>query len=578
MAGERGAASAAANAAQYAAAAQAYSDAAHGAAQGIDELKASVAELDAQATAAAGALAKIVAAVPSTSPAGSPRGGGGGGPGRPSKDPAIADAEKRAKAEAKAAEYVYQIKQRYLRQEAKDDAKAANDRRKGAYADKPAALGGIDEGLRKFKAEQDKAKGKKAGGGVFGGDASEVGQPGVDKNIRYLLKQAGISKAAMRAPLTAGLVDASKLALGYKGMAQLSQLGARAEFNLRRLFAGVDASPAVRGVDRFLQVLNPASATGKALEGIFRRTFSSIFGDVEKLAPLAQTAFQGMVLGALYVEEAWLDARIALYPLTSAIEGMIGPTDAMTAAAYAGEAALAAFAYAAAGAAAPFIAAAAAITVAYTQYKKLKAEMAAGGAQAVDNRHKAAALGEGSDAAAGVYGAKRTSDADFAAMVAEEQAAKAKPAGAATGKALADGMAQGMAQGIPAVAAGGQALGAAAAAGARVGADAHSPSRKTERTGEDMGDGAILGMRAKRGDVQAEGETSLVPTLDGKARGGGQGARGDSSGSGSLVINMYWPEGVDKARRGEMQAAAEAGVYAALRAVNGTLAIPRGIT
>lgn len=571
MASANGGNSAAANAATYAAAAQAYASAAQGAAQGIEELKASVAELTAEANAAAGALAKIAAVAPSGAPAGAPR-----GPAAPRKDPAIAEAEKRAKADAKAAEYVYQIKQRYLRQQEKDEAKAAKTQASDAaklwrtsktpaesvgeravagrspWAAPPAGILSATQktnaALTEQKAGAKGAAKEIAGLSKAGGASSPPAISASNRDIKLLAKNFGIGRAALLAPLVAGGLELTKLALGYKGMAQLDAITTRAGFNLRRLFKGVDATPAIRGVDRFLQVVNPASVTGKALAGVFERTFNTLFKGFETFEPVATAAFQGVVLGALLLEskiqgveigvlEAALAFKTQFPQATEAIEELLGPLG------------------------------------------DLKADLKFIAGISLDGPF--GALKKISDTVQSkTTGALRKAgvgkDDDNVAELLPDAAKPAGDAGEATGKAYTDGLVKGIAGGTDAVASAAGALAGVIDPKVRQVTDTHSPSRKAFATGEEQPAGLAEGIRSGIPAVSQAANDAGAASNSG-TRSGASGAQGTGGDSRAITINMYWPEGVDKARRGEMQAAAEAGIYAALRAVNGTLAIPRGL-
>ncbi len=391
-----------------------------------------------------------------------------------------------------------------------------------------------------------------------------------NKSAKYAAKEFGVSKAAMRAPVTAAIFDATKLALGLRGMAQLDAIGQRASMNLRTLFRGVDPTPAIRGFDRFASTaLSPAGATGKALEGIFKRTFNSIFGDVEKLANPMASMFQGAVIAALYAEGAWLDARLALFPLQQAVSDVIGPIDGMKTAAYAGGAALGVMAYAAAGVAAPFIAAAAAMTLAYTQWQKLKAEMGAGGAQAVE-RSK---LTVGSKEAEGAYGIKSVDAAEADAVHAKflvsraaaptsaggavppAAPAPANAAGKVTGAAYAEGLAGGLGAGAPGVAAAAGALAGVIDPKVRAVTETHSPSRKAFATGEEQPAGLAGGIRSGIPDVsRAAGDMGAASNAGsrGSSSSGGQGSVAMSSGP--LELHFHFP-GIISGKASELREA-----------------------
>lgn len=115
-------------------------------------------------------------------------------------------------------------------------------------------------------------------------------------------------------------------------------------------------------------------------------------------------------------------------------------------------------------------------------------------------------------------------------------------AGKGVGEAVGDGIIEGMKSKEAAVKAGGAALGAGAAEGARgpAGADAHSPSRKTTRTGRDLGQGVIVGMQREQPSVERAAARFLMPSLPGAggAPGGAGAARGGTGAPVSLVFQF----------------------------------------
>lgn len=582
MGGTFGGGAAAANAAQYAAAAQAYADAAQGAAAGISELKAQVAALTAEATAAASALAKVASAPPATSPVGSPA-RTPRGPAAPRKTPDERASEKRAKDEARQAEYVYQIKQRYLRQQEKDEAKATakslSDAKQLWKPQKPQggtvgerAVAGASPWAKPppellpaaqrtnaaLREQQVGAKGAASAIGDIakgGDDKAPKSVVAGNKSLKLLAKNAGISRAILLAPIAAGGLELTKLALGYKGMAQLDALVTRAGFNIRRLFKGVDPSPAVRGVDRFLQVVNPASVTGKALEGIFNRTFNGLFGGFEKLQPVATAAFQGIVLGALYLEESVLDIEIGVlqaglafkteFPAaTEAILSVLAPLGDLNA---------------------DLRATAEAIKLIY----KIATGGTLGGVLAVVDIVKKRS-GSGSAVDDARVEAEKRKDAAAAGGGGNEGAPAA--AGASTASSYIAGLIGGLIGGAPGAAAAARFMAGKIDPAVREATETHSPSAVARRTGREYPAGYAEGIEQGTPDVQAAADNMAPAAGSGAARG----AQGGGS-AGVIHIENHWPEGVGSARRGEIEAAAEAGIYRALRAANAQNAIPRSI-
>lgn len=411
-------------------------------------------------------------------------------------------------------------------------------------------------------------------------------------SAKLLAKKAGIGKSELRAPVAAGALDLTKLALGVRGMALLGGLEQRAAQNFRGLFAKIDPMPVVRGADRFLQVFNKSSATGKAMEGVFQRSFTSLFSLIEKLAPYAQTAFQGMILGALYLEEGWLRARIALFPLTEAVTNFIGPTNGMRIAAVAGGTAVAGMGYAALGALGPIVAMTAAVGAALGQIQALNREW---DSSSLGQIKKKLALDTGAISQKDrdkQDDAERRGDFEAAqARFAKERAAKAAAGGppgtktaeptgapAATaaagkvdGKAFADGVVAGMKEGVPAVTAAGVVVAQAADTGVRVGGKIKSPSKLTQKSGREFPAGTAKGIRDGRGEVQAAADDAMVPTTGG--RGAGPAASGAPSKIELTIINQ-WPAGVAQAARADLEMVVDVAIHKALRAINLALGVP----
>lgn len=395
--------------------------------------------------------------------------------------------------------------------------------------------------------------------GIGGGSAKpiETIEAG-NKGLKLLAKNLGISKAQLRAPLTAGAIELSKLALGVRGMAQLSAIETRAGFQLRSLFKGIDPSPVIRGADRLSQVFNKTSVTGKALEGIFGRAFGYLFGQVEKLAPYAHTAFQGMVLAALTLENGWLRASIALQPLTDAIEEAVGPIDEMQASAYVGAAAIGAVALAAAPAALTVAAVAVAfkaVAAAIEQATKLYKEW---DSAAVGK----AKLGVGTQESEGAHGIHTGADYDreMAARHAApaaltrpaeildpgtktgEEAAKAT----ATGKAYSEGLAAGVRAGAGDVKDAASEVAALIDQAVRIKTQTHSPSAVAFATGTQQPAGLAGGIRDGTPEVRKAAAEMGAASNEGGASGSGSRGSPPSATPGpiSLSIVNNWPAGV----------------------------------
>lgn len=386
------------------------------------------------------------------------------------------------------------------------------------------------KGVAAVAAEQKKGK---AGGGKDGdGSAGAAGAP---KDLKYLLKSAGVGKAAMSAVGAAGGLELTKLALGFKGMAQLSAISARTGMQVRQLFSGVDPSPVVRAADRFTQLFNKATATGAAISGLFTRAFNSLFGGIEKAEPLFFAFAEGMVGAALQIEIAYYKARLALMPLTDAIGDAIGPMIDIDSAAAAGGLALGGLAIYAGIAAAPFIPLAAAIAAAAKalqllneQWTKLQSEVSGSGGFAAAFKDMSQHF-EGHDSsdeigkrARAAYEASETQRGPAAGVKPPVPAGAAPEAGAAgqpTGKAYADGIAQGVGAGLPGVDAAGKKIVTTLDASTRAAGQIQSPSKLAARTGREFPAGTAKGIDDGAGMVADAAARSMVPRMDGAGAG-----------------------------------------------------------
>lgn len=400
------------------------------------------------------------------------------------------------------------------------------------------------------------------------------------------------AKSAIATPLRAvgvnSAIDLARLAMGYRGMAQLQAITLRAQFQFRRLFKDVDSGPAVRAAATFFRQFDSTSVAGRAMSGMFTRTFNSLFSWLERAEPKVTEFFQGMVLGALYAEGAYLRLRIALYPLTAALEssgdaagGWIEKATGLPPLGWAGAAAIGALGLAAAGAAAPFLAAAAAIGALYTEYKKLKEVWNDDSFKEIQKqwwRTTGQLKPEDEERAIQDKAAANTprSPEEIAAgKRAREAWNKANglgdAAGEKTGEALAQGVAEGISAGETAVAdAAGKLVKTADGAMRRAG-EIRSPSGLTRRTGKELPAGAVQGIESGAGDVQRAAERSLIPSMpSGSPSANATGAKGSAI---QLTVINQWPAGVDGAKRREVEEAAEVGVWRAVRAAAQQLGI-----
>lgn len=506
---------------------------------GIDEATAALGRFGDKAKASPAAVVPPSAAAPAATAPDAPR-----GPGRPRKEvsPEV-EAERAAKAEAKA--------------RAKADA-AAQAAAAKAQAAATAAAVGVETAefkfMRETKAAADLAalKGKQAKTEAYyakvraaEGDAAKASDKAHAKKTSNTAAQSaqlsGLAKtAALAGGAALGVAGAgglARLALGYKGMMQLQGVSYRLGLSFRQLFSGVNPAPVIRAANAFAEQFKKTSVLGHALEGLFTRSFGTLFAGVEKATPYAIAFVQGITLGFLTAENAILRARLAFAPYSLALEEATGDTDGLTIAAELGGIALAALAVKATVAAAPFLPyalAIGAVVAALDQLNKISKEWDENsGAQIIAKLKKDVGLG-GDAAPRGVV-----TGADYDKQLAAAKA-KATPAaaanGAETGKQIAAGLVKGMDAGAADVTAAGGRLAQAADAGVKAKAKIKSPSRLMEQNALYMGDGAIRGLDKSGPGVQAAAERNLVPDVAGMGGAGG-GARGAGGGNITLQIN-----------------------------------------
>lgn len=448
-----------------------------------------------------------------------------------------------------------------------DEAKKKQEEAAGDAARKKAA----DEETKRAKASEQTASAAVKQGREIASSIKGAGSATVDATsnlLSYGAALAGISGAA-------GL---TKLAIGWRGAAQLQMVSYKAAMDLRRAVAGTDAQPLVRASAALERNLSKSTVTGSALSGLLTRGFNGLFSTIEKLEPVAEAVFQGMVLGGLEAEIAFQRVRATLAPVTVALEDAFENTDAMGTAA---EGASGAF-KGIAGAAESI---ASGIRDAYEWYQKLDAAMQrethTPAQRAIEDRNDAdKAAQEARDAARGGRQKEVYTATNGGKPVLTEASTTAGGGGEQTGKALSDGIIKGLDDGAAAVKAAGKRSAEEAVAGAREGADAHSPSRKTKRLGGDMTDGEVEGLDDGAPDVEKAARRALVPDVVAGAP-GSSGARGAPGSSGSAAgaslsiggIHLYFP-GITSGAREAFEAVAGAPLLAGLREACIKLGLP----
>ncbi len=394
------------------------------------------------------------------------------------------------------------------------------------------------------KAEQDKAKAADSARSKMEKQRAAVGGLGVAAKAAALglLAAAGAS----------GAMDVARIAIGYRGMAQLQMVAYKAQLNLRGLTRGIDAKPLVNSFSRLTDLLNASTPTGRALTDILNRGFNGAFGLIEKETPYVEAFFQGILLGGYKIENSWLRLRIAAVPVTSQLGDLASKGTGLKVVAYGAALAVGVLAAKAAIAAAPFIALAAAITavvVAAEQFSELQKEwdgdlilrsLGLKGDQVDDLNAKfdaEIAAARAKRAAGGQPPATR--DVAQLPTAAVPKVAAGESAAQKSGEMIGQGVAEGILSQVAAVEAAGGALAAAADRGVREKAEIHSPSRMTHRTAAYMGEGAEQGLEESAPKVQKAAERSLVPELGSVAAARDTGRHAAGGGSAPASVSLH---------------------------------------
>ena len=358
-----------------------------------------------------------------------------------------------------------------------------------------------------------------------------------------------------------GMRDLAQMAIGWRGMAQLQLLSWKATMDLRQAVRGVDAGPLVRATTALERNLSKSTVTGSALSGILTRGFNAAFSVIERLEPVAESFFQGLVLGGLEAEIAWHKSRAAAAPLIALIEDMTGGVDGIGIAAEGATTAFRAMANVVETIAGGISSAVTAMDTlvrktvrwsydtpefrAQAEAEKAREERARAAEQPSKNR-EVFQIENGK--------AKRIDIVD-------------QTEGIDVGRDIGRGIVKGLDAETGAVREAGRRAGASAVEGARAGADAHSPSRSTERLGRDIDAGGVKGMEADAGKVQAAAER--VFTLDVQAAAPAPSSSGAAPGHPSMSIGQIGPfvfgESVPQNTRQNAEEMVREGIRAALQ-------------
>jgi hypothetical protein len=358
--------------------------------------------------------------------------------------------------------------------------------------------------------------------GAMGGSLTDLG--GRTSRAGGLLAK-GLAKGLLMAEALKAVAGAAvggaaglgRLALGYRGMERLHGITARLSLNFRGLFAGLNPKRALDAFERFTKLFSKQTVTGRVLSGVFARVFDGLSRALETAEPYLAAFAQGMVLGFLHAENAVLRARIAFFPLTSALDRLIGKQTLLRVTMYAGALVFGVIAAAAIASAVSFAVVAGAIgLVVYAVMKAvqwfkellglskpLEASLSGIGDVARATGKMLGAGGKG-----GASGGKAAAATDAGALA---PPGPAKQGGEETGLALAAGMLKGILGSLPALHAAGGSMAKGVEAGAKEAGEIHSPSRLTARVGRNLGRGVAVGMEAEAPAIQRTAERALVP-------------------------------------------------------------------
>jgi hypothetical protein len=374
----------------------------------------------------------------------------------------------------------------------------------------------------------------------------------------------GLGKLAAVAGIGFGAAELARLALGYRGVAQLQAISQRTQFSFRALFSGIDPAPVVRAADRFSRNFDKSTASGRAMSGIFERSFNSLFRFLERIEPVATAAFKGLLIGALKVEIGILKARIALFPYTSALEDAALSTEGLGMAADLASGAVQAIGAAVQAVLEPIAAGVKLVTSLALAFRTVKVE---GGSVGEASGAMAKALPPSARPKA--PSAAPTSGNAVSPAVIDAARAVGKQTGEAYGKGLVGGI---DASAGAAMAAGGRAAGAVDK-GVRDKAQIRSPSRVAHQRGEQMGEGVERGIDARAPRIQAAAERSMVPDLSGLgavAAGGRGGTPSRSLTFGDINVTI---QGANLSTAGDLVASVEAAMPEILHRIAGQLGV-----
>lgn len=148
----------------------------------------------------------------------------------------------------------------------------------------------------------------------------------------------GVGAAALRAA-----VEKKFGAINARKMLDINVQAAKFRERMVALTSGVNLEPLLRGVERFTGLLDTGSVTGAALKTIITGAGNALGKMVEKVAPIAEQFFKGLVIGGLLVAVAVLKVR-KQFQETFGDSQVLGSIDAASVALNAGKLAAGLFA------------------------------------------------------------------------------------------------------------------------------------------------------------------------------------------------------------------------------------------
>lgn len=107
-------------------------------------------------------------------------------------------------------------------------------------------------------------------------------------------------------------VEARLGPLARRQMLSITVQAAKMRENFARLFDGLKLDGFLRALNTVTSLFSQSTATGRGLKELLTGLIDPIMRGFEALAPVAKRVFQGLVLGGLVVENAWLDLRLAI--------------------------------------------------------------------------------------------------------------------------------------------------------------------------------------------------------------------------------------------------------------------------